>query len=90
MVRQFYAKTFIYIDYVRKIEPNKPKLCQMGAKGCSDIINTWTVGNAGQCAPKEFGYRIGMKGYKRVLLQVSICLDGSAAWCALLNNIKIV
>lgn len=56
-------------DDVRQIDPNKPKLCKMGAKGCSDIISAWTVGSPGQCAPKEFGYRIGMKGYKRVLLQ---------------------
>ncbi|CAC5364977.1 PAM [Mytilus coruscus] len=57
-------------DYVRQIETNKPKLCQIGVKGCSDIMSVWTVGYAGHCASKEIGFRIGVKGYKRVLLQI--------------------
>lgn len=43
----------------------------MGVRDCNDIISVWTVGYAGQCALKEFGFRIGVKGYKRVVLQVS-------------------
>ncbi|XP_063424230.1 tyramine beta-hydroxylase-like isoform X2 [Mytilus trossulus] len=56
-------------DYVKQTKPNKPEPCLMGVKHCNDIISVWTVGYAGQCASKEFGFRIGVKGYKRVVLQ---------------------
>lgn len=56
-------------ESVRKYTPNVAERCSMQQKDCNAIIGLWTVGSPGECSPKQFGYRIGTKGYKRVVLQ---------------------
>ena len=60
----------VFLESVRKYTPNVAERCTMQPKDCNAIIGLWTVGSAGECSPKQFGYRIGTKGYKRVVLQV--------------------
>lgn len=49
---------------------SQPKSCQMGLSSCNKLFGAWTVGSAGQCTNKDAGFRIGIKGFRRVMMQV--------------------
>ncbi|XP_050411531.1 uncharacterized protein LOC126826385 [Patella vulgata] len=49
---------------------SRPHRCGMVASNeCSQIINIWTLGIAGDCVHDKIGFRIGANGIRRVALQ---------------------
>ncbi|XP_050389759.1 tyramine beta-hydroxylase isoform X2 [Patella vulgata] len=51
--------------------PSSPYPCAMLAHpNCLEIIATWTLGSAGECANPDVGFRLGKTGYKKVALQI--------------------
>ena len=52
----------------------------MASGTCLDIIGLWSVGHPGTCYSDEFGFKVGLGGYKTVMIQV--CLQ------SLLNHKK--
>ena len=44
--------------------------CGMAEELCRDLLFAWAVGGNGHCLNDEFGFRVGMTGYKHVLMQV--------------------
>ncbi|KAK6190938.1 hypothetical protein SNE40_002698 [Patella caerulea] len=47
----------------------KPEECMMGLTGCTQQIGLWTLGLPGECLYKDAGFRIGLNGMKRGVLQ---------------------
>ena len=45
----------------------------MAEENCRNIIAGWTVGANGECIYEEFGFRIGKTGFKKIMMQVSVC-----------------
>ncbi|XP_050411447.1 dopamine beta-hydroxylase [Patella vulgata] len=46
-----------------------PRECSMGLRGCTKAIGIWTLGLPGECFNKEAGFRIGLNGMKKGVLQ---------------------
>ena len=44
--------------------------CGMVEEKCRDFLFLWGVGLNGHCLNKEFGFRFGETGVKKVLMQV--------------------
>ena len=51
---------------------SEPIDCGMGSLGCSEMIFVWSVGLGGHCLNDEVGIRMGLNGYKKVVVEVSI------------------
>ncbi|KAK3720939.1 hypothetical protein RRG08_047505 [Elysia crispata] len=54
-----------------KQELKSPHRCAMAPDpACRDLIGAWTLGSPGECAHPDMGFRMGVKGYRTVALQV--------------------
>lgn len=49
---------------------DEPAKCGMSLASCRQILALWTVGYLGQCYEDSYGFRLGLGGFERVLVQV--------------------
>ncbi|XP_061173636.1 DBH-like monooxygenase protein 2 homolog [Saccostrea echinata] len=47
-----------------------PQSCGMKKQNCDDMIALWAVGFNGDCLHKDSGFRVGVNGYKKAILEI--------------------
>ncbi|XP_062622231.1 DBH-like monooxygenase protein 2 homolog [Saccostrea cucullata] len=74
-----------------------PESCGMAKEDCNDMIALWAVGFTGECLHKDTGFRVGVNGYKKAILEVhwnnpekrSDYMDGSGMYIFLTKSRRV-